>query len=225
MDFNTAIILPTYKRPEKIAKVIKNLTETTKFPYELYFCIEPTDYESLGTIHYYIKDNVHAFVFNTQSAIKATNRAFHLTKEPYVYMACDDLEWTEDWLNELINYKINSDSLGLNYKVIATVNGYTNNDSGFWIERKYIEQFSGVMDCPNKVLNENYHHYGADSEFKYTAKKRGMYGICEKAVVKHHHYHFDNTVEYDETYKKNEKYLKEDQELFDLRICQLGLEL
>jgi hypothetical protein len=54
--------------------------------------------------------------------------------------------------------------------------------------RRYINERSGVLDEPNKVLHEGYPHEYCDDEFIQTAKARGCFAMALDSHVEHMHW-------------------------------------
>ena len=210
---SVAILLPTYKRAERLRRVYDNIESVTASPHCTYFVVESSDQASIDAAGGLIKcgcANVSMMVVDFMSASKAFNYAYRNTFECVFYLGCDDLEWQEGWLTEGMESFINDDKT----MVVATDNCRNGGASGYLVRRKYIAEQSGVYDEPNVLFSSEYKHYGADSEFELVAIKRGVYLHNPNSKVKNFHYHYSDKYKRDETYAKNEGCLKEDTEVY-----------
>jgi len=87
-----------------------------------------------------------------------------------------------------------------------------------FIRRKYIEEQSGVVDMPKRVLYP-YNHNFVDNELTETAQHRGAWDKCDAPCILHQHPSFTwlGEVPIDETYINNNKKDAEDNELYHSR--------
>lgn len=198
-----AIFLPTYKRPNVLLKVARNIERNTHNPYKLYFGIEVDDAESLKVL----QDNELNFYINEYepSFSNTIQTLYEHTDEPTFMMANDDFYFTYRWDEGPINVLNQNDSI----MVLGLHDGNPTNTKYSTIsltKRVYIEKHSGVIDRPGRVLYP-YNHNFVDDEFTETAQARKVWEKLEGPCIIHQHPTFtwlDERNELDETYKKND---------------------
>lgn len=208
------VYIPTYGRPQKLQKVADNLKENTHGEYELYWCVEPDDRESLLAA----KDTGHPVIVNKGKATysDALQTIYEQTDEFIFIWANDDFHFLKDW-DKLPVEKMTADS-GIGVLGVPDGNPKTSWTSISFISRKYIEEQSGVVDMPNRVLYPYNHNY-VDNELTETAQSRGAWDKSETPCIEHQHPSFTWLGEFpvDETYIRNNKKDAEDNELFHSR--------
>ena len=188
-----AILLPTMGRSVRLEWLVDNIRKSTEFSYKyaVYFIAEDDDLDTIKEVERLMSTYswVHLIRSSHRNINKAINLAFRQTKEEFVYIACDDLEFTNGWLTSAMS------SMSKEIMVVGTYDGFTDRkyhigagNSGYLIRREYIESQSGCVDQRNVIYNEFYHHFYADTEFYHTARKRGVFIHSEHSVVHHRHY-------------------------------------
>ena len=209
------IFLPTYKRPDALARVAKNIEETTKTPFTLYFGCEPDDKQSIKAA----KATGHQCIINQgeQGYSNTIQTIYENSREPFFIHANDDFVFLDAW--DAPPMKMMKDDQEL--MVLGLHDG--NPGTNFWticmIRRKYIEEQSGVVDMPNRLFYP-YKHNWQDTEFTATAKKRGVWKHCPATAIEHHHPGFSQwfgETPYDDTYRKNDSFIPEDSQTYESR--------
>ncbi len=202
------IYLPTYKRPKRLAHVANNIHANTKLRHKIYFVVEPDDLESQKAA----KDTQEEVVISEHPGnhTGAITTIYEKTDEPFFIMANDDFNFLPDW--DVNSMKCMSDKI----KVVALNEGMGARNTIFLIDRKYIEEQSGVIDQPNKIFCTEYGHNYADTEFWETALKRGVAISCPEAIIEHMHYTFGKAP-LDETYQHTLTFATGDQRTFERR--------
>lgn len=204
------IYCPTFGRPHEIKRVADDLKKYTKTPYTLYFGLEPGDVESIRACDGY---NI---VFNNGNPCysDALQAIYEATKEPYFLWANDDFHFTDGWDVEPMKLIESYGVVGLHDS-----NPHTRYFSISLVNRKYIEDQSGVIDMPNRVLYPYSHNY-VDDELTETAQSRGKWTFHAGECIIHKHHSFawlPDRPEVDDTYRKNDTHLGEDTRTFSSR--------
>lgn len=205
-----ALLCPTYKRPSQLAGVAKNIEETTKNSFTLYWGLEKEDTASIeaakATGHKVIVNQYEPGYSNTIQTI------YENSTEPFLIHINDDFEFTPEWDVPILAMFERADLM------VAGVRQTEADRHGSAISmfrRKYIKQMSGVIDMPNRVFYPYNHNY-IDTEFTQTAQKRGVWAKCDHLVIHHLHPGFTGKPK-DETYLKNDATVGIDEATFNSR--------
>lgn len=205
-----AIYLPTYKRPQALAAVAKNIEETTKHPFNLYFGLEPDDEEGIAaaevTGHQVVVNKYEPGYANTIQTI------YEMTKEPFFIHANDDFEFLPDW-DEIPLSMFDSDWVMV--VGMKQTEGDIHGSAISMTRRTYIEEQSGVVDIPSRVFYPYGHNY-VDTEFTQTAQARKVWAMCDKRVINHLHPGFTGK-DKDATHHKNDATANIDGQTFESR--------
>lgn len=202
------IFLPTYKRPDKLKVVATNVEQATKGDFNLYFGCEEEDTASIEAA----KATGHEVVINKydpkQGYSNTIQSIYESSNDTVVFHANDDFEFVDGWdvapmgfLEQHLEVMVLGAHDGSDQPSYSTIS---------FIRREYIEQYSGVVDIPNRVFYPYCHNY-QDTEFTRTAQARGMWDKIETPCIKHHR------VGGDETYRKNDATSAEDARTFQAR--------
>lgn len=203
------ILIPTYRRPHKVAEITQNILDTTRSG-TVYFCCEEDDLETIKTV----EDTPHAnLVINnrTRSYSGAINSGVMESCEPYVFAGADDLYFHPGW------FELAMDMMVGEIKVVGT-NDLANPEvlagshaTHFLVDGMYA--CKGVIDHPGIMLFEGYDHNWTDREFILTAQKRGVYAHCHESIVEHKHWAW-NKAPLDDTYNRGIRSEAADRETF-----------
>jgi hypothetical protein len=208
------IYIPTLGRPHKLQAVADNIKANTKGEFQLYWGVESHDRESILAA----KDTGYPVIINEGEPTysNTVQTIYEQTDEPIFFLGNDDFFFVKDWdVIPLEKFAADDD---LHVLGVHDGNPKTSYTSIFFIRRKYIEEQSGVVDIPNRVLYP-YNHNFVDNEMTETAKHRGVWGNSEAPCILHQHPSFTWLGEFpvDETYLNNNKKDAEDNELFHSR--------
>ena len=205
-----AVLIPTLKRPHRIAEVIQNIKDTAPEATP-YFIIEEHDTATAEAI----KAAGANKIVNTRAAsyAGAINTAIHLTTEPYIVMASDDLIFYPNWAPPLLELAKDFGFVGTNdlhnRDVIAGTHA-----THYLITRDYATQ--GSIDDPDAFLHEGYIHNYTDTEAVATAAYRKQWTPCLDSVIEHRHWVWGLATQ-DETYAKGTTTVQTDEALFNSR--------
>lgn len=208
-----AILVPSYKRANRLYQIYENLIQTTVSSFELYFIVEVDDTPSLDAI------TAHGFNHfvneRSKSYSGAINHAYKNVSERYLFAGADDLRFHQGWDRYLIELVKNFAVVASNDLFFPEANGLSS--THYLVSRDYIDSVGGVVDQgPGSFLNEEYRHNYCDTEFVGTAKSRGVFSHCPKSVVEHMHWG-NGKAEMDETYQRNHSTLSLDRATFTSR--------
>lgn len=210
------IYLPTFQRPHRLEVVAKNLKAATRNPYRLCFGVEAHDEATLAELErlgydYVVNPNEPCYSDAMQAVYERSN-------EPIFFMANDDFEFLDGWDVAPLEMMEKFPDIG----VLGVHDG--NPNTKYWslsfIRRSYIEEQSGVVDMPNRVLYP-YKHNFTDDELTMTAQFRNAWDKCTGPCVIHLHPSFDWVEERlptDSTYVKNDKSFAQDSKVFHSRV-------
>ncbi len=199
MNTQIAILIPTFQRPHKLRSLIDNIHTTTKTPHSIYFILESEDKISIETVkalneRYIINVAPHTYV-------QAINYGYRQTIEPYILCGADDIEFTPNW-SELMLEKFKDPKIGfVGAKDDWAITKSGKHASHFMVSRKYIQEQSGVQDEANVIYSSQYFHYNCDIETEQVAMKRDTF-IMSDAFIPHHHPFVDKRISSDATYDR-----------------------
>lgn len=202
-----AVYVPTYGRPDAAQRLADNLRAATATPYVLMFvCDRDEDMAAC-------RDTGTEVLHNEgQGYSDAIQTAYEADDSPFFIAANDDFDFQPGWDTAALA------ALGGGAQVAALNDGSPSSNrfrTIALVRRSYIEQHSGVSDMPRRVFYPYRHNY-VDTEFYFTACKRGVLVECPEAVVMHRHpdWGFATT---DSTYQRAQESLYEDAQTFNAR--------
>jgi hypothetical protein len=209
----TGICIPVYRRIRHIARIVENIRANTAGDYRIYFIAEEGD----DAVRAAIDAIGERCLINPAPSTyaRAINFAYRETTEPFFFCGADDVCVHPGWLAAACAAMtagvgvVGTDDLAHP----AVREGKT--ATHYLVRRRYIEQYSGVIDCPNTVLFE-YDHNFTDTEFIATADMRGMYRSCSASVVEHLHPTWGKG-EDDPTYQRGREHLEDDAQTYAVR--------
>lgn len=213
MTNTIAILIPTYRRHQKLAALAANIHANTVTAHTIYFIVEHDDHATRDTV----REINETWIPNIGGDwINGINTGYRHTDEPFILCAADDLDFGLGWDTELLKV-MDDPTVG----VSGPIDSWPISQTGFhtshpFIRRAYIEQYSGVEDEKNVVLSTAYHHYMADIELEQVAIKRGTWRACPTSIVEHVHW-VNEQAEHDETYKGSEARKDDDTETYQRR--------
>lgn len=204
------IYLPTYKRPHTLQGVATNIEKTTFNKFKLYFGCESEDRESINaalkTGHEVVVNKYDPGYSNTIQSIYETGdeEIFFHANDDFLFLKHWDKVpvsmFETDWV-QMVGVKQNEEDQA--------------KSAICFMRRKYIKERSGVIDMPNRVFYL-YHHNYQDTELTRTAQARGVWAGCDTPCIIHQHPGFTGG-EKDETYKKNDATVGQDEVTFKSR--------
>ena len=205
------VYIITYKRPQNIEPILKNLEESTKAPLDIYFVIEKDDQPTIDKL----VDLNKNYIFNhyEHSALGACNTCFEVFRHRYFFLTPDDVIFGKDWLEHLLNHVEKFPVVGTNdlHQELVLQKKHA---TSFLIDREYIEKESGSFNTTGVIFNPIYKHNYADLEFIGTAIARGKFTPCLESIVEHR---FRSPDQYDETFYKTRKEEPKDRALYHSR--------
>ena len=203
------VLIPTYKRPQKVRFLIENIKKTSSKISPL-FIIHPSDTETEQILIEKNQNYIKTFL----EYIGCINLGVKKTSNPFIFCGADDIEFTKDWDLKLL--KVMKDK-----KIMVTggTDDWTVSQSGVHIShpmvrRTYLD-YGAYWNATSKDLySPEYKHYQADIELEQLAHFRGVIKVCKNCTIHHHHY-VNGKTQIDETYTKSrDKHIKNDTDIY-----------
>ena len=205
------VIIPTFKRPQNIAKCSDNVIQTGGVPL---FVVHESDKDSLEEV----KRLGAKYTIDKQppSGVNASNAGYWAVKSKWFVLSQDDIIFHPNWLENAQKY------ITKGIKVIGLNDGFfpherSQHSVAWLVNRKYVQTDSLSIGHPNVLFNPYYKKNYADNELNDTAKFRGVWAYAIDSIAEHNHPGF-NKSSMDSTYMMNENFLSEDRALYNSRI-------
>lgn len=208
------VYIPTLGRANKLQAVADNLKENTKSPYKLYWCVEEHDTDSIDKA---LATGAKVIINKRKPTYSdALQEIYEQTDEEIFLWGNDDFYFLPNWDEQPLEMM---EDKGISVLGLHDGNPKTKYWSISLVRRKYIEEQSGVVDMPNRVLYPYNHNY-VDDELAGTAISRGVWAACMTPCILHQHHSFKwlGDFPHDATYAKNDKKFAEDSEMYNIRV-------
>lgn len=214
MTLDIALLIPTYRRVDRLPELVANAVEQSPGA-EVVLLMEPDEaieVDGATTL-------TRTVGFGSYAA--AINYGYWQTKQEWVFAGADDIVFRRQWLRKVGQKAglhpeadvIGTNDLGNPYVIAGT------HATHYAVRRRYLDEVGGVVDeGPGSFLWEGYDHNYTDTEFIETAKARGVFVPCLRAVVEHRHFVFGKA-EKDETYEKSYAEIDADEKLYKQRVA------
>lgn len=204
------VYTPSLGRPHALQRLADNVAATTSLPYRLVFVTEshdPASYAAARLTRADVIVNPHA-----PSYSNSLQAAYETFDDPYFIGANDDFDFQPGWDVEAMRIMDSSTAQVVGIHDGSPQCGFTTISL---IDRRYIVEQSGVIDIPNRV-NYPYQHNYVDTEFYFTAVKRGVFARAPESVILHKHPDWGHASD-DATYAKSRASLSSDATTFASR--------
>lgn len=210
-----AVIIPTYGRADRLARVAANIAENTETAHRVVFAVEVDDTASIDVAAELDVD----VVVNERKAnySGAITTAYLATPAEHVFAGADDLNFHPGWdipalaLMDDWTMVVGTNDL-LNPYVTAGLHA-----THYLVDRRYLDEVGGVIDeGPGSFLFDGYDHTYTDTEFIGTAKMRARFRPCFDSVVEHMNA-WSPKGEIDATARKTMRAIDADSKLYDSR--------
>lgn len=179
--FEVAVIVPAM-RPENAARVIDSFRETNDGRANLYVVADDdyTDHADFPT-----------GAVGITSYAEKVNLGFRMTREPWVLLVGDDVEFHPGWLSAASRLADRYDVIGTGDSLPGVVRNPDvaagKHADHFFVRREYVDKYGASLDGPGVLAPECYRHWFVDKEIIGLAKARGVFAPCLASVVEHHH--------------------------------------
>lgn len=200
-----AVILPTFKRPHKLLKLIDNFRKASSDA-TLYFVVTPEDTETRELLER-LRQNM--FILDGEYCA-AINYGVSRTKEEFVLFAADDVVFMPDWDKKL--FKLVGDS---------TKNIFGGIDS--WKVSKTLKHISHAMIRRSYIKGDlfypEYIHYNEDVELLQRGWKEDCVVVTPEILIEHPHPYNEGKPkkDYDKTYLRSMENVDHDNDLYKRR--------
>lgn len=204
------ILIPTLRRSEKLAGIVRDLRENTATPFRVYFIAEEWDEPTFDVLEELADEQIVAVIGDYGSCAKAYNAGFKAATEPHLFLGNDDLDWPEGWeIPALDLVKSGTPIVGVN-------EGHGRLTCFSMVERDYILRESGVYDQPSTLCHPYASQY-VDTELADYAKHRGVWGETLEGGVIHRHHEWGEADPNHPNYVKARQTVQQDYELYRRR--------
>lgn len=212
-----AVIIPTYRRADRLARVAANIAANTAVDHRVVFAVEADDTDTIVAaenldVDVVINDRAGNYAGAATAAYLAAPDA------DFVFAGADDLHFHPGWDTAALAHMdgwvqvVGTNDL-LNPYVRAGMHA-----THYLVDRRYLDDIGGVVDQgPGSFLFEGYDHQYTDTEFIGTAKARARFRPCFESVVEHLHALSGKGAAPDQTTAKAQARLAEDSALYDRR--------
>jgi glycosyltransferase involved in cell wall biosynthesis len=207
---NICIVVPTYKRVQRIKETAEQLK---KYKNVIFVCHED-DQPSIEAVRGL--ENVH-LVIDTQepSGVNATNAGYQAAWTDLVAIGQDDFTWHEGWLEKALE-KYNE-----GYKVVGFNDCFPGHADqghavGWLVERDYVNNVGLTADTKGVIFYPGYKKNCSDGELNEYNHVKGVFAIASDSRVEHLHHTMGKSQD-DETYSRLEAFKSEDEVLFNER--------
>lgn len=209
-----AVIVPTM-RPENLKRLVDSFDATTTGDDVELVVVCDRDF----ALPHYIDNFAITGKEHTTYAEKV-NFGVANTREPWVLLVGDDVEFKPGWLEAARKLSDRYDVIGTN----DSSNGVKNPDVAagrhadhFFVRRSYVEEHGACLDGPGVLAPEVYNHWWVDKEIVELAKARGVWSPCLESVVEHHHPGYEGKPR-DDIYMHAIEHAEEDEKTFRSRL-------
>lgn len=175
-------IIPTYKRSDKLANLIKSF-KTNSSQARLLFVINLKDEDSRNILEKLGTE----FITCNGEYVECINSAVQETDNPFIFCGADDILFTKNWDKKLL--KVMEDE-----KVMVTggIDDWTISKSGVHVSHPLVRRSYLGQSYWNATTNDlycpEYIHYQCDIELEQLAHTRGALKVCDTCEIPHHHY-------------------------------------
>lgn len=185
-----AVIIPTYKRPQKLLSLIDNF-EKNSTQAQLYFVVHPGDTPTIQELNKIQLNMANNFTILNCSGeyVECINYAYQNTQEEFIFCGADDILFSSNWDQKLLevmkNDKIN---------VTGGVDDWPCSHSGVHIShpmfrRSYCETLGASWGGGTKeIYFSGYKHYQCDIETENMALNRECLAVCNDCFIDHVHF-------------------------------------
>lgn len=231
-----AVLVPVLSRPGNVAPLVKSFVANCPADAELHFLVNHDDAEELAELETSIPvERVYIQILEGVDVNPTTwpmkiNIGVQTAEADWYLCAADDVAFTPGWWEATKELRENPQIGVIGTNDSATNSGNPRVAAGEHtchplLRASYVRD-RGTVDEPGKAVHDGYHHWFVDDELVYTAKSRGAWAFCRKAVVEHlHPYWYPGEIPSDPTYVLGEANAAADAELWKKRAPLLGLEV
>jgi hypothetical protein len=215
---DVAVVVPVLGRPHNAEPFMRSLNASTDHA-TVYAVAGPEETREAfhATVTAWVAAGAQVVTGPAVSFAAKVNGGYYVTKEPWVFIVGDDVEFHPGWLERALA------AAGDKYHVVGT------NDLGnprvmagehathMLIRRSYINDVGASWDGPKRVCHEGYHHWFCDDEIVTAAKRRGVWTMALDSIVEHLHPTWGKG-EMDNVYELGASHADEDRALFERRL-------
>lgn len=222
---SVAILVPVLARPQRAQPLFDSIKASSRLiklrPVILCSPGDDAEYAAVkaGQDSYGAESMVHMVDWEPDRGdyARKINYGIEVTSDEWIFMGSDDLDFHPGWIERALACHqethacvIGTNDLGNNQVTSGHHSTHT------LVHRDYVE--CGIVDDPDsgKLLYEGYDHSFVDAEFVETAKARETWAHATDSIVEHHHPLWRKATD-DATYRKGQRAIGADRELFNRR--------
>jgi glycosyltransferase involved in cell wall biosynthesis len=188
-----AVLVPAMQRPQNVERLVTSFRATNDGTAYLYYVLDEDDAEQIAAVEAAGLEWIPAKRGTTFAA--KINEGYFKTREDFVFLCGDDVEFTPGWLQAAREVSDRYDVIGTNDSEAGRVRNPKvaagKHADHFFVRRSYIDEQGATLEGPGILLFEGYTHFFGDVELIQLAKARGVWTPCLASVVIHHHPGFD----------------------------------
>lgn len=199
-----AVLVPTYKRPQKLQPLVENFLATSRFS-TLYFIVTPEDKESQNELerlgqNYWVTKGEY---------VAAINFGVRHTQEEFILCGADDVVFKKDWDSRLLDLADNNPDKNIFGGIDSwPVSQTLLHISHPLVRRSYIKE---------NLYYPEYIHYNEDVELIQRGLKENCVMIAPQVLIEHPHPYNEGKKDFDNTYKHSLVNSKHDVDLYNRR--------
>lgn len=202
------IVIPTYRRPEKVISFVRSYLAARTDKMDLYLCFDNNDTESAEKVQTYFGE--HATDYFKSEVLPIQHRAFRVWNRHLKFMVdrqgmfyiCDDVTLFGDCLEVAIDslekrFPDGDGIIGLNQENIFRIRGMSGFCAGGMglLGERFIQRFpERAVFCPDYVS------FKADNELLQYSYSVGKFFFAETARLVHNHPRFNVARDMDDTH-------------------------
>lgn len=211
------MLVPVLHRPQNLTPLLLSLQQASTLPLDLLFICSPGDSAEQQALQAAgLEYTVVNWAPDRADWARKLEHGRHLTTQPLMLLAADDLRFHQGWDVELHNAwrEFDVGVLGtqdLGNRLVLSGQHSTHP----CVVRDYAD-CHGTIDNPKLMLHDGYDHQYCDNELCETAMARGCWKFLHKCVVEHLHPAWGKG-EGDSTYLKGNRHWQQDLKLFQRR--------
>lgn len=206
---SVAILVPVLNRPRSVAPLLAAIRESTPHPHRVLFICDTGDRTERDAIA-----RADGWMICPGGSYASKIRAgVHVTDEPLVFLAADDLRFHPGWLEACLDAMVDDvQVVGVNDRIRRRRR--PTHATHFLMTREYA--LLPAIDGRAGPLSDAYSHSFVDDELIATATHRGVYAYAPHAIVEHRHW-LNRTAPDDETYRRGRARFDADRDTFTKR--------
>ncbi len=218
------VIVPTLgQRPDNIPRLLNSLKASTGLA-TAWYVVEPGDTDTALAV----TKHGGRVIFEAGTFAHKVNHAYREIGEkreeaaPWLLLVGDDVGFRPGWLDQAQETARAWDANVVGTNDLANIRVIRGEHSTHpMIRRSYVDEVGASWDGPGIVCHEGYQHCYVDDEICLAAMSRHTFQAALAACVPHYH-PMTGRAKNDAVYRKGQRTLKADGELFQRRVVEVS---